>query len=273
MRAEVEASPVLRHAAFYHPSRIDMHTSRAFLSSLIVAAFGSLLALPAASQSLTGNVGSAGISKGERSIEARLGLNEAGDAASRLHFDYAPEEWALVRLIAGFSQPDGEDWDVSGLTAEGWLQWSEEASDDSGFNGGVRFAYTFAQDDGPDEAEVRLTLTDKFAENWEWRSNVIAEVEAGDSSEGGVGLELRGQVTRALEISAFGSSDWRGGIEVFSELGNSRDLPDFKDQAHQIGPVIKIGWRNGVFLQSALRAGLTDGADDAMFKVFVGREF
>lgn len=229
--------------------------------------------LPATAQSLTGNVGSAGVSKGERSIEARFGINEDGDAASRLHFDYGYTGWYQLRLISSFSRPEGGDWDVSGLTAENWFQWSEEAADNSGFNGGFRFAYTFAQDDGPDEAEVRLTLTDKFASDWEWRANLIAEVEAGDGSEGGVSLEARGQLSRALQFSALGTSDWRLGVEIFSELGNSRNIPGFDAQAHQAGPVVKLEWENGLYLQTAVRVGVTDGADDTMAKIFLGREF
>lgn len=229
--------------------------------------------LPAGAQSLTGNVGSAGVTKGEQSVEGRLGLDDEGNAASRFHYDNALTDWYMFRLIGSFSKPDGEDWDLAGLTAENWFQWREERADNSGFNGGLRFAYTFAQDDGPDEAEVRLTLTDKFAGDWEWRSNLIAEMEAGDGSQGGVELEVRGQISRAVDLSALGSDDWRLGLEVFSELGNSRDLPGFDDQAHQVGPMVKISWDNGLFLQSAVRAGVTGGADDGMVKLFIGREF
>ncbi|MEQ8557413.1 MAG: hypothetical protein RIB03_03770 [Henriciella sp.] len=233
----------------------------------------SIAALPSLAQSLTGNVGSAGVSKGEQSVEGRLGFDEDGNAASRIHYDNAFTDWYQLRLIGAFSKADGEDWDVSGLTLENWVQWSEEASDNSRFNGGLRFAYTFAQDDGPDEVGLRLTVTDKFAGDWEWRSNVKADTEAGDGSEGGVDLEVRGQISRALEVSALGTHDWRLGVEVFSELGNSRDIPGFNEQAHQIGPVVKVGWDNGVFIQSAVRVGITDGADDSMAKLFVGREF
>ena len=156
---------------------------------------------------------------------------------------------------------------------ENWLQWSEEASDNSGFNGGLRFAYAFADDGGPDEAEVRFTLTDKFADGWEWRTNLIAEMEAGDGSEGGVSLEARWQLTRALGVQALGSDNWRFGVDVFSEIGNTRDIPGLDDQAHQVGPVLKVGWGNGVFIQTSLRVGVTDGADDSMAKFFIGREF
>jgi len=122
-------------------------------------------------------------------------------------------------------------------------------------------------------AELRLTVTDKFADGWEWRANVIAEVEAGEGSEGGASLETRGQLSHALGLVALGSDDWRLGAEVFSEYCNSRDIPGFDDQANQIGPVVKISWGNGVYLQSAVRIGITDGADDTMAKLFLGREF
>jgi len=239
-------------------------------------ALGALVAFfPAAAtaQSLTGNVGSAGVNPDERGVEARIGFDEDGAAGARVHFDQSFSDWYQLRLIGSFSRPDGGDWDYSAFTVENWFQWREEAADNSGFNGGFRFAYGFADGSGPDEAEVRLTVTDKFADGWEWRANVIAEVEAGDGSEGGVELEGRAQLSRSVDVNALGADGWRFGAEVFSEFGNTRDIPGFDDQAHQVGPVVKASWSNGVFLQSAVRFGLTDGADDAMAKLFIGREF
>lgn len=234
---------------------------------------GCFIAAPASAQSLTGNVGSASITGGERSVEFRTGFDDEGNAAGRLHYDYGLNDWFQVRVIGTFRQPDGQDWNFSGLTFENWFQWSEEAEDNSGFNGGLRLSYGFSDGPGPDEIETRLTLTDKFADVWEWRANILAEVEAGEGSEGGVAFETRAQITRAISLNAFGSEDWRLGLEAFSEYGNTRDIPDFEDQAHQIGPVLKVEWDNGVYLQTAVRSGVTRGADDTMFKLFVGREF
>ena len=60
------------------------------LSTVVPAAAAALsLTAPAAAQSLTGNVGSAGVTKGEQSIETRLGLGEGGVAGSRIHVDNA----------------------------------------------------------------------------------------------------------------------------------------------------------------------------------------
>lgn len=235
-----------------------------------LAVFG---VLPANAQSLTGNVGSANISAGESAVEVRTGFSDNGDASARIHYEHAFSNSYQLRVIGSFSQPDSADWDFSRLTFENWFQWAEEADDTSGFNGGLRVAYTFADGSGPDEAQVRLTLTDKFADRWEWRANLIGDVETGDGSEGGVNLESRVQLTGALDIAALNSSDWRLGAELFSEFGNSRDIPRFEQQTHQIGPVLKISWDNGVYLQSAARFGLTDGSDDSMFKLFVGQEF
>lgn len=237
-----------------------------------------LAALPlmfglAQAQSLTGNVGSAGITPGEQSLETRFGFDDADNWAARVHYDRAISGWYQVRLIAAATRPDGQDWDYDSFTVENWFQWREEASDNTGFNGGLRLSYTLADGNDVDEVELRLTLTDKFARDWEWRANVIGEIEAGDGSDGGVALETRGQLTRAIGLDALASTDWRAGVELFSEYGNSRDIPGLDDQAHQIGPVVKASWDNGLYLQSALRVGLTGGADDMMLKLFVGREF
>lgn len=250
-----------------------MSSTRSILAPCVLATCAFTLSPHAKAQSLTGNVGSAGISDGEQSVETRFGINDAGDAAARIHYDFAATGWYQLRLISSFSRPDNEDWDFSAFTVENWFQWSEEARSGEGFNGGLRLAYGFADGGGPDEAEVRLTITDKFAGAWEWRANAIGEVETGEGSEGGVEIETRAQLTRGIDTGVLGASGARFGLEIFSEWGNSRDIGGLEEQAHQIGPVLKLDWSNGVFLQSAIRAGLTEASDDAMFKVFIGREF
>lgn len=250
-----------------------MTLSKICMLSALATATGFFFS-PASAQSLTGNVGSAGITKGERKVETRLGFDDEGNLASRVHYDRAFTGWYQLRLIGSFSQPDGGEFDFRSFTIENWLQWREEADDNSGFNGGLRFAYGFADDsDDTDEAEIRLTITDNFADGWEWRTNVIAGMETGPGSAGGVDLETRFQLSRAVDFTALHTDRWRFGVELFSEYGNSRDFADLDDQAHQIGPVVKSSWDNGVFIQAAVRAGLTDGADDGMMKFFIGREF
>ena len=233
-----------------------------------------LAATPTAhAQSLTGNVGSAAITKGESAVESRFGMNDEGRLAARFQYEHAFTDWYQLRFIGAFDRPDGGDWDVNGATVENWFQWREESKDGSGFNGGLRLAYTFNDGPGPDEAEFRLTVTDKFADRWEWRANAIAEFETGEDSAGGASLETRLLLARDISLAAIGSRDWTVGAELFSEFGNTRDIPEFSEQAHQIGPILKAEWDNGVYIQTGFRLGLTDATDDAMFKFFVGREF
>lgn len=246
--------------------------SRIFLRlPLLLSAFS----LPgiAWSQSLTGNVGSAGITSGDRSIELRTGIDDTGTLASRLHYDQALTGWYQFRVIAAFEKPDGASMEYNGVTLENWLQWSEEGDDGSGLNAGARLSYTVSEGTEPDEAEIRLTLTDRFSEGWEWRANAIGEIETGSGGEEGVGLETRLQLSRATRLNWLASTNWRVGGELFSEYGNTRDIPGLQDQAHQAGPILKTSWDNGVYLQAGLRRGLTRGADDWMGKLFIGREF
>jgi hypothetical protein len=251
-----------------------MASSTSTRSMLIASAFGAVLSSPAASaQSLTGNVGSAAINEGERAVESRIGFDGDGNAASRFQFEYAFTDWYQLRVIGAFSRPDDEEWSYAGTTLENWFQWREEAEDGAGFNGGVRIAYTFSDDDDPDEVALRLTLTDEFADGWEWRANLIGEVETGNGSADGAFLETRAQLSRSLSLSAFDSSELRLGVELFSEYGNSEDVPGFDEQAHQFGPLVKVEWENGVFLQAGARFGLTRASDNSMFKFFLGREF
>lgn len=244
------------------------------IAPVALAAGLAIMAPSAASaQSLTGNVGSADITKGERAIESRFGLNDEGDAAARFQFEQAFTDWYQIRVIGAFARPDGGQWDINSVTIENWLQWRAEMPDGSGFNGGLRLAYTINDGPGPDAAAIRLTATDKFAERWEWRANAIAEFETGDGSEGGAALETRLQLARDVGFTALGTSDWKVGAELFSELGNTRDITSINAQAHQFGPIVKAAWSNGVYVQSGIRFGITDATDDAMFKFFIGRAF
>jgi hypothetical protein len=227
----------------------------------------------AGAQSLTGNVGSANITAGDRAAEVRLGTDDTGLVQGRLHMEHAFSGWYQLRAIAAFRKPDDADWDYSGLTLENWFQWAEEGKDERGFNGGLRLAYTWSDGGDADEVAARLTLTDRFADNWEWRANIIAGADISSSSPGGVDLESRFQISRAVRMEALGTDKWRFGGELFSEFGNSSDLLPLEEQAHQAGPVVKAEWANGVYLQAAVRAGLTDGSDDLMGKIFIGREF
>lgn len=227
----------------------------------------------AGAQSLTGNVGSANITAGDRAAEIRLGTDDTGLVQGRLHMEHAFSGWYQLRAIAAFRKPDDADWDYSGLTLENWFQWAEEGKDDRGINGGLRLAYTWSDGGDADEVAARLTLTDRFADNWEWRANIIAGADISSSSPGGVDLESRFQLSRAVRMEALGTDKWRFGGELFSEFGISSDLLPLEEQAHQAGPVVKAEWANGVYLQAAVRAGLTDGSDDLMGKIFIGREF
>ena len=241
------------------------------LASLVLAVAG--FASAASAQSLSGNVGSANITAGDRAAEARLGIGDEGAAQSRFHFEQAFSDWYQLRVIAAFRKPDDQDWDYSGVTFENWFQWSAESKSGDGFNGGLRLGYTFSGQDRPDEAALRVTLTDRFTKDWEWRANLIAGIETTDDPSSGAELESRLQLTRSVPLTLTGADKWRLGAELFSEYGNSRELPEWDQQAHQFGPVAKVDFGNGLFLQTAVRFGLTDGADDAMAKFFIGQEF
>ncbi|MEQ9437279.1 hypothetical protein [Hyphomonas sp.] len=227
----------------------------------------------ASAQSLTGNVGSAGVTSGEQAAEFRVGIDDTGLAQSRIHYEQAFSDCYQLRAIVLLRRDDGEAWDYSGFTVENWFQWAEEQSDGAGFHGGLRLAYTFADGTADDEFNVRLALTDRFASSWEWRANIIAGFETGNQRTDGADLQSRLQITKAVPLTLFNADKWRFGAELFSEYGNSENFLSLEDQAHQIGPVVKTTWRNGIYMQVGFRSGLTDGSDDYMGKFFVGREF
>lgn len=231
-----------------------------------------VFAVAANAQSLTGSVSGAGIDRGEREIEARFGMSDDGAAGSRVHVQYGFTDWYRARIVVSATDRIGEGWRYGGATLDNHFQWAAEADDNSGFNGGLRLSYT-AEGRATDSAGIRFIVTDRFAPGWEWRINLDAEMPVDGQFNDDAELEVRANLTRALDMNVAGTRSWRAGIELFSEMGTPETFLDDRFSAHQAGGVLQIGFENDISLALRARAGLSRGADDAMFQIAIGREF
>ncbi len=232
----------------------------------VLTAFLALWLLPAiACGDNTAGVFGPVVSPGQESLEYRAGFDpDRSDLIQRLHYqrpigDGDDLRWRLVaqsRKTADgtldFDFLQGElQWQLSDL-AEGWHQ-------------AVRFDARVASDDRPGLVAFSYTQDRKINAQWAVRGLFLTALFVGNDAPSGLDLQarahLRYQPDPALTL----------GLEWFSFFGRSADLPDFKDQTHQLGPFmgLRIGARWQLFA-STLR-GMTRGSDDWSFRLWLTR--
>lgn len=242
-----------------------------------------LPALPALAQAASplGNVGTARVDKGARSVEFRAGYTADGERRGvderlqmRQHLDLGLTDWYALRLVSAQDKRQGDGVEHGSITIENRLQLIERR--EHGFDAGLRLSYVHRDGDKtPHEVDMRLMGMGPLgaAGNWEWRHNTVLEHDIGENSRSGMMLELRSQLTRKMDPPLRWLSKLRAGMELFNDFGRLNALSGYHDQDHQFGPVLKAGLGDGVYIQTGYRAGLSDAAPDHLFKLFVGVGF
>jgi hypothetical protein len=236
---------------------------------------------PSFAASPIGNVGTAKVDAGEFNIEQRIGFTR-DDKSSRTdqrlqmrqHFDYGVNDWYALRFNIAQDRRNGENMGISSYTIENRFQLIEAR--DHGFDAGFRIIYGHrTANQSPDEIDVRLMAMGTFGEHdeWAWRHNTVMEHDIGNNSTGGLMLEWRHQLVREIDHGVQGIKKWQVGAEIFNDIGRTNQQSGFERQDHQIGPVTKISFNNGVYAQAGYRYGVSDSAADHLFKVFLGAKF
>lgn len=226
----------------------------------------------------TSNVGTARVDEGVLNVESRFGLTESDSDEPneqwrfRQHLDYGFNDWYALRVIAAQAHDDGPDVEFDSLSFENRFQLIEKA--EHGFDAGFRLGYS--QSDGdktPHEIDVRLLANVPLTEKWEFRSDSIFERDVGANAESGIKLELRHQVTHKWALDTVWFDYVRLGAEMFNDFAALNDLHGYETQDHQLGPVAKLHFRNGSYLQAGYRTGIARDVTDHAFKLFVGTNF
>lgn len=236
-------------------------------------------ATPALASSPVSFVGTAKVNEGAQSLEARAGFTTDHSGSSvherlklREHYDYGFNDWYALRVVLEQDKRRSEDIEHEDVTIENRFQIFEKR--EHGWDGGIRLIYVHADGDKtPHEIDVRLMAMVPFEEKWEYRHNMVWEHDVGPDSENGLMLELRHQLTRAIDAPPSYFKGLRAGIEMFNDFGRLRELSGYDDQGHQFGPVMKGRFENGYYFQAGYRAGLSEDAPDHLFKLAVGRKF
>ena len=239
-----------------------------------IALFLSLLLIPSyALASTTGSVGSPGVSEGKTQLEMRLGYSEAEESSSqderfrsRFQIDHGFTNWYAGRLIVQQDKRKGDSYEHDSLTFENRFQFLDKK--DSGWDFGVRAGYQHKDGDKTPSALTFGVYELIPLNDYELRFNQLFSRDVGEEAGDGVDAELRFQATRAYaEVHRFG-------IEGFHDFGNLQDQNGYSAQSHQIGPVFKGAVPfGGLKYETGYRAGISDGAPDHNFKLFLQKSF
>ncbi len=222
---------------------------------------------PASGQSLAGVFGP-GVREGDRSVQVRTAYSPdaSGDrSAHRIHYQHAVSDAHRWRLVVAASERPGQALQVSELRGE-W-QWQYRETRDN-YAAAVRFDVLLnAQDSAPNRIGLNWTHQVELGSGWRLNAVAMAGQQIGDESRGGATLEGRAHLSYAV------SDRVRAGVESFNSLGNVRDLGDFDDQRHTVGPVAVIRLNEMWSSQVGVLFGASDSARDADFRLWLGRRF
>lgn len=228
--------------------------------------FGLLLAASASLPANTTTVFSPDVSDGEWAWEYRTSLEPEQDGsddvfAHRLHVQHAFSGTWRARLIVAQRSIGGEALDTRYSRLEIQQQLLEDES--AGWDSALRYELQVAHDGGADRVRIAWTGKWDLDDNWQLRANTLFGREFGDDSDSGILLEGRAQATRRV------APDVRLGLELFSDLGTTADLPSYNGQEHQFGPILKAGLNRNWTLNVGYLRGISDSAPDNNFRLLL----
>jgi hypothetical protein len=222
---------------------------------------------PVGARANVSNVFGPAVDADDLSVEYRLSYAPAdGDRDSRLrqrlHFQYSFNERIRARLIAAYDELPRRGTAFSYSRLEVQWQYGEDRYDK------LDAALRFELQNGPGSADgVRVAWAGNvnLSGGWQVRGNVLLGRLIGSDAVSGLRLETRLQATYRLD------SGIRLGFEMFDNFNSSAQFGSFDDQRHQLGPVLKLNVGRHWSLFASYLAGISDVAEDASWRVFVGR--
>jgi hypothetical protein len=224
-----------------------------------------------ANASTTSGVSSASVTEGKTTIDMRVGYSEGDDASSqderlrtRIHIDHGITPYYAFRVMALQDNRKFDSYEHDELEFVNRFYLLKHA--EYGFDFGTRLSYKLKDGDKkPDSLSFRTI--EVFSHNsLELRLNQTVSHDVGKERESGISFEHRAQLTYEY------FSNHQIGIESFNDFGNLSEDTSFDDQSHTVGPVIK-GKLFGLGYETGYRAGISDGAIDHSFKLFLKKSF
>lgn len=218
----------------------------------------------------TSAVGGASVTKGEATIDTRVGFQMNQHASrddrlqSRIHYQYGFTDNFALRLIVSQDKRAGESMRYNDTQLEATTQWLDQA--DMGFDLSTRFEYAWRDDAaGADRARIRLAASTDW-QKWHLRTNLFASHEVGARRTDGMGAEFRWRVAYDVGVTELG-------VDAFHNFGNLETTHGWENQNHQLGLVVKGKFAQGWGYETGYLHGISHDAPDHAFKLFVVRSF
>ena len=230
-----------------------------------------LFFLPHVTLANTGGVAGTDIDAGLLSFDARASysFNDEGGAndrrlRSRIHLDYAFTNWFAFRpVLEGVKEVDGS-FEYDGIVFDNRFLIREKKPERWGLGWWFRY-FLQDTDDKPDRIQLRF-MEDRDFGKYNLRLDQLYGHDVGQDSQSGLRFENRTQFSYALK------PDFTLGLESFNNFGNLRNLNGFDNQNHATGPFIRHNLKEFTY-EVGYRAGMSDRADDHMFRFFVIKNF
>ncbi len=229
--------------------------------------------------SAVSNVGGATVTEGKTSVEFRFGATEDDSSSSndkryrmRQHIDHGFNDWYALRALVAQDKRKNDNLEHQSFTLENRFQLIEKR--DYGWDGGFRLSY--AQSDGdkkPHEVVVRLVAEADINDKWKIIHNTFFSHDIGAESEDGASAEIRHRLIRKMDVSVPYIEGLALGVDMMNDFGRLKDLSGYSNQDHQIGPIAKISFSDGVALQTTYRTAISSAGVDNTFGLFVSKSF
>lgn len=217
------------------------------------------------------------VTAGQTAVEGRIGYTIDNESAvndqriqSRLHLDHGFTDIYALRIIAAQDKIDGDHFSHDNFTFENRFHLFKKQR--YGFDGGARLVYTKRNGDASRDGIAVNFIGQKDFGSLQARHNVILKHDIGANARNGVSLELRHQLTTKTAAPEFATT-MRYGVEMFNDFGNLSRQSGYSNQDHQIGPVLKMGFRNGLSIETGYRLGVSNAARDHIFKFSLAKNF
>ena len=226
------------------------------------------LAISAKAQN-TGGVFPPTVNEDHRSVQWRLAVdpdNADGDAryATRLHYQQAINGDFMWRVIGQIRNTASKDVDLDFLQGELFWEWSQDSNP---HDHGIRFDARLRDGNRPEQLGLNFMNHFNLGDGWTARALALTFVQLGDNAADGVNLQSRFRIARRFP------NKLTLGVEVYNNYGNTRNIGDFDDQNHTIGPFLAAPLTEGISIFAGPLFGLSEAAADVEGRVWLTRQF
>jgi len=210
------------------------------------------------------------VEKGELEFEYQLDYAVDADPAKngsskhQFELEYGLTERWQTAIYGVFAKNPGGNFRYNALKLESIYQMFEK--DAYWLNAGLYFEYlnTSASINSPDSLEIKLLLEKQYGRLVN-KANITLKKELGAHARGatfGYSWQTRWQWRKELEP----------GVELYSSLGELRNINALSGQSHLVGPVL-FGKLGEMKYELGYLFGLTTGSTDGVFKAVLSFEF